>query len=106
MFDKTNTAWFVRLTSRSTAFSRPLSHRKAAATVAIYAGDCYVGLFFMGRFIVVLYSHRDVTELSILRFIKPGLLYSMQEVCFKGSFLHIENSLILGDFFSRMVLRT
>ena len=32
MFDYINAVWFVGLMSRSSAFSRPLSHRKAAAT--------------------------------------------------------------------------
>ena len=34
MFDLTNTVWFVGLMSRSSAFPRPLSHRKAAARAA------------------------------------------------------------------------
>ena len=35
MFDYINAVWFVGLMSRSSAFSRPLSHRKAAATIKL-----------------------------------------------------------------------
>ena len=37
--------------------------------------------------------------LSILRFIMPGRLYSIQ-VCCKGGVLYIEKLLILGEFFN------
>ena len=42
MFDYINAVWFVGLMSRSSAFSRPLSHRKAAATLYIHLNHFFL----------------------------------------------------------------